>query len=798
LIEEFSEVQKNNDYIILTTFCFDPYFFDKYLFHKIRANNPEAEVLVLIDGEQYTQSLEKFTTETGRSYHLIPIYVDRGVFHPKVSLFVSKRKKEATIYVASSNLTLPGFTRNAEIVAKIKYNSNYSDKNVYLIQNFFITLINKKYIRDAKSIMMVKTAFESFLTENEIKEDIDYEFIHNLDNSILSEMMKLVDPSSTYEAILLAPFFAQDESVIKKLRDHITIDNVSIGLPKNRHNLNNPSEYIKYFTDNNINYNFYNAVYLPDESRIFHSKLIYLKGKMQYLLVGSPNITSSALLRNGEVGNIECAIFLKRVNSVSFFENIDLIKIKNFVGLNDLKIDEPRLEFSSNTLRVYSVEFDDIERTLKLIIEPIRGKLSICIIKDNGEELFNKYYEDELKLKISSGIPEEVIISSEDKTARFRVYYDRNYFIRNLPRNKESFKQIIDKLSNDFTIGLYDIRAMIIGLARRNQELTEKSIIDEDMKNAKIKKDSRLQIKPGKTQNPSSIISEIHGINRIYQSLCFNIRQRQDYQDTNMDEESDMSEEPSIELSLDQSEELDVFRYKFINSINKVLIQSVNLSEEENKKEILVQVQSIFLDFILKSYNIDLKEQHFELIEYTLENNLKNISQDDISQDSSIKLFMRLLSMNYCYNQRMHNQFMSEIFYYRDLINFDTYYYIKNYVLNYQRNYCVNSLFNLKEFQDQFCSLITFIFRPANIVQGSMDLIHAVLGIEDEEFIDFIGLILIKLKYGPWDQKKGSGRISLVYPRKRIEAMKIDISTLHPKKSEYIIEFLTESLQRKR
>ena len=51
-------------------------------------------------------------------------------------------------------------------------------------------------------------------------------------------------------------------------------------------------------------------------------------------------------------------------------------------------------------------------------------------------------------------------------------------------------------------------------------------------------------------------------------------------------------------------------------------------------------------------------------------------------------------------------------------------------------------------------------------------MIQALLGTEDEEFIDFIGLILIKLKYGPWDQKKGSGRISLVYPRKRIEAMK--------------------------
>jgi len=804
LIKEFSEDQKDNDYIILTSFCFDPYFFDKYLFHKIRANNPESEVLVLIDGEQYTKSLEKFTNETGRNYHLIPIYINRGVFHPKIALFVSKRRKEVTIYVASSNLTLPGFTRNAEIVTKIQYDSNYLDKNAHSIKDFFMSLINKKYIRDEKSIIMLNQALDSFPIGNEINENIEYEFIHNIDNPILAEMMKLVNSSFSYEAILLAPFFAPDESIIKEMMRYININKIVIALPKNRHNLVDPSQYISYFNQNNINYNFYEATFSADDSRIFHSKLIYLKNKMHYLLVGSPNITRAALLRNGEKGNIECAILFKGKNAESLIENINLVEIKDWDVLTDLEIDEDILDSSPKNLKIYSAEFNDIERSLRLIIEPVEGDLSVCIMRDNEKEPLNKYIPylngDELKFKIPGGIPNEVIISSKEKSARFRVYYDRNYFFRNLPRNKESFKQITDRLSNDFTIDLSDIHAMIIGLARRNQEFKENINLDDDIKSNEKGRNREPLMKPGKIHQSSSIISHIHKMNRLYQALCFNIKQRRDYQDPNLDEnEGDSHEEIPVELSRDRSDKLDIDLDKFINFVDNILIQSVYLSEEKNKNNIIVQCQSIFIDAILKGYHIALKEQHFEHVEKILKNNLSKIDRKEISKDSSIKLFKRLLSINYCYNQMIHTQFMSDIFLYSDLINSDAYYCVKEYIINHQRNYCTNeSIFLLKDFQDHFCSLMTFVFSPSDIGQGSVDLVQAMIKTEDQEFIDFIGMILIKLKYGPWGQKKGCGRFSLLTPRKKIEAMKYDLSIFSPKQLEYLTDFLTESMQRDR
>lgn len=89
LIKEFSE-QKNNKIIILTTFNFDPFFFDSYLLPSLRENNRLAEIVVLVDDGQYHLASNSFTNITGVQYHLIPIRLPRGVFHPKFFMFISE------------------------------------------------------------------------------------------------------------------------------------------------------------------------------------------------------------------------------------------------------------------------------------------------------------------------------------------------------------------------------------------------------------------------------------------------------------------------------------------------------------------------------------------------------------------------------------------------------------------------------------------------------------------------------------------------------------------------------------
>src|SRR5665647_1733902 len=153
LIDELSNKQKDYDFVILTSFCFDPYFFDNFLLQKILSNNQTAKIIVLIDGVQYIKSLERFTNQTGRRYQLIPIFLKQGVFHPKLFTFISKQKM--TVFVGSSNITLPGFTRNAELITKIEYSIDYSDSNLGAITGFYEKLIEYGFIKGKKAIKMI-------------------------------------------------------------------------------------------------------------------------------------------------------------------------------------------------------------------------------------------------------------------------------------------------------------------------------------------------------------------------------------------------------------------------------------------------------------------------------------------------------------------------------------------------------------------------------------------------------------------------------------------------------------------
>src|SRR3972149_8290308 len=103
--------EKNNDLIIFTTFVFEPIFFDGYILRKLKQNNPNATIIVLMDGKIYSTLHDEFTNETGVEYALIPIF--GNLFHSKIFLFKSESKSR--VLIGSHNLTLSGITQNLEL-----------------------------------------------------------------------------------------------------------------------------------------------------------------------------------------------------------------------------------------------------------------------------------------------------------------------------------------------------------------------------------------------------------------------------------------------------------------------------------------------------------------------------------------------------------------------------------------------------------------------------------------------------------------------------------------------------------
>ena len=133
-------------------------------------------------------------------------------------------------------------------------------------------------------------------------------------------MLENLEQDSFFEVFLLAPFFAPDASALQKIADQVTISRIQIALQKDNHNLIDLTPYTEFSTGHGIPCDIVEAAFKDDYTRTFHSKILYLKGKEEHLLIGSPNMTRSALLEPNR-GNVECAVIFKESGRRSSVES---------------------------------------------------------------------------------------------------------------------------------------------------------------------------------------------------------------------------------------------------------------------------------------------------------------------------------------------------------------------------------------------------------------------------------------------------------------------------------------------
>jgi hypothetical protein len=99
---------------LFTTYSLSLSFFESVPFSGM--SRTVRDVTVLTDVAGYGASLsEAGAIGAGRNYEVIPISVDRGVFHPKVSVLI-ERNGPVRAMVGSGNLTFGGWGYNAEVV----------------------------------------------------------------------------------------------------------------------------------------------------------------------------------------------------------------------------------------------------------------------------------------------------------------------------------------------------------------------------------------------------------------------------------------------------------------------------------------------------------------------------------------------------------------------------------------------------------------------------------------------------------------------------------------------------------
>jgi hypothetical protein len=791
LIEEFSLNQKNNDYILLTSFCFDPIFFDNFLLPKIRTNNPFAEIIVLIDAGQYGKSLERFTDQTGRAYQLIPIYLDNGVFHPKLFTFISKQGKKITAYVASSNITLTGFSRNAELVYRYQGENENYDVNLNVIKQFYEKIISDGFLRDEKAIQVFHKVLETLPMVN--IENNKVKFLHNVDSSILSQILLEIMPESISECFFFAPFFSPNTKILESVCEKINLKKIRIGIQKNNHNLTNPDAYLSFCKKKGIKCEILEAHYSDDDSRQFHSKVVHFKGKTDYLLIGSPNLTQSALMATAKQGNTEFAVFIKENDVNAITNQFTLTKLEDPSQLSPI-MDSFENEIFSSQLRIFSVKYDDLSKKLSIITEPIAEHAIINIFFEDEKKRITRQIALQTGLFSVSinneGIPVEIEILCNQKSGTRRIYYDRGDFFRNISRSKSTIIEISNRLCQDSLLDNSEVQLILLGILKRDQddsELIDNS--DSQPTEEKKQKKSSYYLRPSKISH-SNLRSSIQFMDGILSALKSK-KQQEHVQNNISPEEIEEFERTGTTYEQKTYNPNDVNKNlnKLINSIQDILVYDLYHSSKNPSENEIIHTQSSFFNMILRLAINVIGSSQIELIEEILNVNLGKIKRDEKTKESSKNLFKNMIVLNYFHGCNYHSKVLGSTISYQDFLESDVYYEVKDFVINFHKQHSIDaSEFDLSKFRYHFCSLVTFCFNSSTISRGPSEIIQAMMNTDDDELIDFYGTILLKLKTGPWDYPRSI--FSLDYLLKKIKGSINDLQFKNDTTKKYVLKFI--------
>lgn len=386
--------EKNNDLIIFTTFVFDPIFFDGYILRKLKQNNPNATIIVLMDGKIYSTLHNEFTNETGIEYALIPI--SGNLFHSKIFLF--KSKSESRVLIGSHNLTLSGITQNLEL------SFDSGDANLVSDCLEYIASLLQKNI-DSKNPWYKR--IEPFLTNTK-----NLSLITNENDPILDQTINLVKKQTKKinEIIVFSPYFSKVEQIVKKLLD-LSPKEIKICVQKDNHNLETKN--LDSFSSVSLN------ELIPNNIRRLHSKfIIFRSSKKDLVLMGSPNFTSPALLKTSNDGNYETALLLEE-NYEQFSKNFKIIPISK-KDIKDTKrpILDTTNDFQIPQIIINFAYFDDFGRLNIEYSSKISDDVIVTLYYDTEEITKNIRIESGKHVTSIHSIPRtinEIMISKNDK-----------------------------------------------------------------------------------------------------------------------------------------------------------------------------------------------------------------------------------------------------------------------------------------------------------------------------------------------------------------------------------------------
>jgi hypothetical protein len=316
---------------LLTTFSFDPVFFERYYMPQLRRRGIR-NVILLVDAGRYDavmQSEESFAF-TKKDYAIVRVEPEfGGVFHPKVSYFVGKNKVMAI--VGSGNLTYSGIAYNDELWGAFCIEDERSPQTPLLrdIWEFLKNVITNANIGETVRcqldwIKAFSDTIQKYESIDQASNYHEYWFLYNEHKQNIYEKLSCLITGDVKELCIISPFYDQNAKLVKELKGQFKPIKTLCAIQPEGGLLPHEADFgksVKFYKWCDV------KGYGPDsvESKRMHAKAIQFKtSNGTFLLIGSTNATVAAFGLSQERVNTEAGVLVYDDKGKDFLKYLGL------------------------------------------------------------------------------------------------------------------------------------------------------------------------------------------------------------------------------------------------------------------------------------------------------------------------------------------------------------------------------------------------------------------------------------------------------------------------------------------
>ena len=211
--------------VAFTTYALSLSFFEAVIFDALVRGGGSSQAVVLADVDGVRASIsEQGAHRVGKEYEVEPVAVTNGVFHPKVSAFISA--DECHVLVGSGNLTFGGWGGNCEVLEHL--DAGFAADAIADTADFFERISGNTRVRHGAAAHCAAIAADLRRSVQGRAGNGDIRLLHNLDRSIAEQVAAAAaDLGGAQRLVAAAPFW-DSGGAIDRLCDSLNLQEVFV------------------------------------------------------------------------------------------------------------------------------------------------------------------------------------------------------------------------------------------------------------------------------------------------------------------------------------------------------------------------------------------------------------------------------------------------------------------------------------------------------------------------------------------------------------------------------------------